>query len=154
MIEEANKRNPDCKISKMDMTNLTFDDNSFDGILSNCSLIHVPKELVNETLIGFKRVLKDNGGLLLILLEGNGEEMVEEPYRIGKEVYVYTKFYSIEEIIDLLHATGFSIVDIDIRETESDMELGGRELIIYSKNTTISEEKQFEEKSRILNIIK
>lgn len=150
MLEEAKRRNPNCEVSKMDMNKLTFEDNRFNGILSNCSMIHVPKELAQTTLLGFKRVLKNNGGLLLILLEGNGEKMVEEPYRIGQGVYVYTKYYCIEEIVDLLHTTGFSVTDIDIRETQSDMELGGRELIIYAKNTLVSKEEQLNELKKIL----
>lgn len=151
MIEEAKARNPECIVSKMDMTNLLFEDNRFEGIISNCSMIHIPKELIETTLKGFKRVLKDNGGLLLVLLEGFGEEMVEEPYRLGKNVYVYTKYYEIEEIIDLLHNNGFSISDIDIRKTENNMELGGRELIVYGKNKTISKNEQLNEKQNLVD---
>lgn len=107
MIAEARKRYPTVKIKKMDMTNITFLDQTFDGILSNCSLIHIPTELLSQTLQGFKRILKPNGKLLLIVLEGNGDEMVEEPYREGQDVYAYTKYFTAEEIVTLLNDNGF-----------------------------------------------
>lgn len=152
MLEEARKRNPSVEVFKMDMTELSFDDNSFDGILSNCSMIHTPIELVPQTLLGFKRVLKENGRLLLILLEGNGEEMVEEPYRAGQNVFVYTKFYSLEEIIGILHNSGFSINDIEIRKTESENELGSGELIVYAQNKEISLEEKKNEVKRLIRV--
>ena len=82
MIAEARKRFPNVKIKKMDMTNISFPDQIFDGILSNCSLMHIPLELLSQTLQGFKRILKPKGKLLLIVLEGNGEEMVEDDVKI------------------------------------------------------------------------
>lgn len=145
MLKEAKKRNPSCEVMKMDMTELKFRNESFDGIVSNCSMIHIPKELVDKTLNGFKRILKKNGRLLLILLEGTGEKMVEEPYRRGKKAYVYTKYYSVKEIINLLHKKGFSINDIDVRITQNDMDLGGRELIIYAQNKLISHREKDKE---------
>ena len=100
MIAEARKRYPNVKIFKMDMTNVTFPDQTFDGILSNCSLIHIPTELLSQTIRGFKRILKPNGKILLIVLEGDGEEMTEEPYREGQDVYAYTKLLQNEEIAE------------------------------------------------------
>lgn len=141
MIAEARKRYPNVKIKKMDMTNLTFPDQTFDGILSNCSLIHIPTELIPQTLQGFKRVLKPKGKLLLIVLDGNGEEMVEEPYREGQEVYAYLKYFTAEEISKLLKDNGFRVDTIEKRKTESENELAGGELVIYASNERI---KKFE----------
>ena len=141
MIAEAKKRYPNVKIKKMDMTNITFPDQTFDGILSNCSLIHIPTELIPQTLQGFKRVLKTNGKLLLIVLDGNGEEMLEEPYREGQDVYAYTKYFTSEEISKLLNDNGFKVDAIEKRKTESENELAGGELIIYASNERIKEFK-------------
>lgn len=134
MIEQARKRYPNVKIKKMDMTNITFPDLTFDGILSNCSLIHIPTELLSQTLKGFKRILKPNGKLLLIVLEGNGEEMTEEPYREGQDVYAYTKYFTAEEISKLLNDNGFRVDTIEKRKTESENALAGGELVIYASN--------------------
>lgn len=144
MIAEARKRYPSVKIKKMDMTNITFPDQTFDGILSNCSLIHIPTELLSQTLKGFKRILKPNGKLLLIVLDGNGEEMVEEPYREGQGVYAYTKYFTAEEISQLLNENGFRVDDIEKRKTESENELAGGELVVYASNQRIQEQKKGE----------
>lgn len=142
MIAEAKKRYPNVKIKKMDMTNITFPDQTFDGILSNCSLIHIPTELIPQTLQGFKRVLKPTGKLLLIVLDGNGEEMTEEPYRQGQDVYAYTKYFTIDEIAQLLNDNGFKVDEIERRKTESENELAGGELVVYATNQRVQELKR------------
>lgn len=142
MIAEVRKRYPTVKIKKMDMTNITFPDQTFDGILSNCSLIHIPTELLSQTLQGFKRILKPKGKLFLIVLEGNGDEMVEEPYREGQDVYAYTKYFTAEEISKLLNDNGFRVDEIEKRKTESENELAGGELVVYASNERIQELKK------------
>ena len=142
MIAEVRKRYPTVKIKKMDMTNITFPDQQFNGILSNCSLIHVPTELLAQTLQGFKRILEPNGKLLLIVLEGNGDEMVEEPYREGQGVYAYTKYFTPEEISRLLKDNGFRVDEIEKRKTESENELAGGELVVYASNERVQELKE------------
>lgn len=137
MIAEARKRYPNVKIKKMDMTNISFPNQIFDGILSNCSLMHIPLELLSQTLQGFKRILKPKGKLLLIVLEGNGEEMVEEPYRQGLDIHVYTKYFTAEEISKILNDNGFKVDEIEKRETESGNELAGKELVVYASNEQI-----------------
>lgn len=132
MLEEAKKRFPNVKVSKMNMTDLSFSDSVFNGLLSNCSLIHVPSELIPKTIKEFGRVLKPNGKLLLIILEGDGEEMVEEPYR--KDTYVYTKKFREHEIIQILNENGFKVDILEKRKTESENELSFNELIIYATN--------------------
>ena len=130
MLREAKERYPQGKYIKADMTNIPCSDGFFDGILANCSLIHVPSELIRKALDEFKRVLKPTGKLLLILLEGEGEEMVEEPYRPG--TFVYTKFYTAEEIEKLLIDHGFKVDEINKQKTESEGELGSGKLIIFA----------------------
>ena len=136
MLKEARKRYPNIKVEKMDMTNISLPDQTFDGILSNCSLIHIPIELIVQTLQGFNRVLKANGKLLLIVLEGNGEEMVEEPYREGQDIYAYTKYYTADEISNFLKDNGFEIDEIERRKTESENVLAGGKLIIYANKVS------------------
>lgn len=132
MIEEAKNRYPSVEFQKMDMINITFPNQTFDGILSNCSLIHIPIELIPKTLQGFKRILKTNGKLLLIVLEGKGEKMVEEPYRQNQDRYVYTKYFTLEEIKKIVEDNGFRIDEIKKRKTDSINDLSTEELIVYA----------------------
>lgn len=132
MLEIAKLRYPKGEFHKMDMTNITYKDNSFDGIISNCSLFHIPTELLPQTLEQFKRVLKPNGKLLFILQEGKEEKMVEEPYRPG--VYLYMNYFSIESISKLLKSHNFSVDKFYREKTHNEFELGNGKLIVLSSN--------------------
>ena len=137
MLEIAKEKYPAGKFEIMDMTDISYPDNSFDGIISNCSLFHIPTELLPKTLEEFRRVLKPNGKLLLILQEGNGEVMVEEPYRPG--VYIYMNYFSAETIEQLLTEHDFKVDGFDREEAPNEFELGNGKLIVFSSNQKIRE---------------
>ena len=137
MLEIAREKYPNGRFQIMDMTNITYPENTFDGIISNCSLFHIPRELLPQTLESFKRVLKPNGKLLLILQEGNEEKMVEEPYRPG--VYVYTNYFSTENIKKLLKEHNFRVDSFDREAAPNEFELGDGKLIVFSSNEKVLE---------------
>ena len=132
MLDIAREKYPQGKFQIMDMTNIDYPDNTFDGIISNCSLFHIPTELLPRTLGEFRRVLKPNGKLLLILQEGNEEIMVEEPYRPG--VFIYMNYFSAESISQLLKLSGFNVESFDREEAPNEFELGSGKLIVFSSN--------------------
>lgn len=132
MLKIAKDKVPNVKFEMVDMTDIRYPDNSYDGIISNCSLFHVPIEELPKTLDSFRRILKPNGKLLLILQEGNGETMVEEPYRKG--VYIYVNYFSTNQIKNLLQKHGFSISYIEKEKPLNEFELGNEKLIILSNN--------------------
>lgn len=132
MLEIAKERVPEGKFEVMDITNITYPENSYDGIISNCSLFHIPSEELPKTLESFARILKPNGKLLLILQEGLGETMVEEPYRKG--VHIYMNYFSVEQIQNLLSDYGFGISNIAKEEAPNEFELGNDKLIVLSNN--------------------
>lgn len=146
MLRIAKDKYPNGRFQSMDMTNITYPANSFDGIISNCSLFHIPVELLHQTLESFKRVLKPNGKLLLILQEGNEEIMVEEPYRPG--TYIYMNYFSPENISKLLKEHNFKIDGFDKEVSPSEFELGTGKLIVFSSNQkTLSHPIHSSEKS-------
>ncbi len=132
MLNIAKEKVPNCNFEIMDITKITYPDDSYDGIISNCSLFHIPVEELPKTLKSFKRVLKPDGKLLLILQEGNGEKMVEEPYRPG--IYIYIKYFSKNEIQKLLQEYGFEIDYLLKKESPNMLELGNKKLIVLSSN--------------------
>lgn len=137
MLKIAREKYPNGKFQTMDMTNISYPDNSFDGIISNCSLFHIPVELLPQTLEEFKRVLRPNGKLLLILQEGNEETMVEEPYRPG--VYIYMNYFSAESIAEFLREHNFKVDEFDREVAPNEFELGNGKLIVFSSNEKIIE---------------
>lgn len=133
MLSIAKEKVPNGKFEVMDMTDITYPDDSYDGIISNCSLFHIPTEELPKTLESFRRILKPNGKLLLILQEGNGETMVEEPYRPG--VHIYMNYFSTSQIQELLQQYGFEIGYLSKEESPNEFELGNGKLIVLSSNT-------------------
>lgn len=133
MLVIAKKMVPKVDFEVMDITNITYSDNSYDGIISNCSFFHIPVEELPKTLNSFSKILKPNGKLLLILQEGFGEAMIEEPFRKG--VYIYINYFSVKQISELLLKHGFEIDSILKEESHNDLELGKGKLIVLSHNT-------------------
>ena len=133
MLVIAKKMVPEVDFEVMDITNITYSDNSYDGIISNCSFFHIPVEELPKTLNSFSKILRPNGKLLLILQEGLGETMIEEPFRKG--VYIYMNYFSVKQISDLLLKHGFEIDSILREESPNDLELGKGKLIVLSHNT-------------------
>ena len=88
------------------MRKLEFEDNSFDGIWSCASLIHIPKQEVESVLLNFKRVLKPESILFIGVKEGSGESVNEGMYDAPR-LFVY---YEKGEIDRMLEKNGFEIV--------------------------------------------
>lgn len=135
MLKIAKQKVPYCKFEIMDMTDLSYKENSYDGIISNCSLFHIPTEELTKTLNSFKKILKINGKLLLILQEGDGEKMVEEPYRPG--TFIYMNYFLVDKIQNLLNENGFEISYVEREESPNEFELGNGKLIILASNNKI-----------------
>ena len=130
MLKIAQEKLPNGKFELMDMTDLTYPDDKYDGILCNHSFFHIPVKEIPKTLLNFKRVLKNNGNLLLILNEGDGETMIEEPYR--PETYLYMNYFSMEQIKGLLQKYEFKIISATRVKCTDD--LSDYKLIILSNN--------------------
>lgn len=133
MLTIAKEKVPNRKFEVMDIADISYPENSYDGIISNCSLFHIPSEELPKTLESFASILKPNGKLLLISQEGLGEAMMEEPYRPG--VNIYMNYFSVETISDLLHEYGFEVNSIVREETPNEFELGNSKLIVLSSNS-------------------
>ena len=61
----------------MDIENLTFADNSFDGIWAVTSLLHFPKSSLDGLLVKIKRVLREEGLFFISMKEGASEGFVK-----------------------------------------------------------------------------
>ena len=77
MLELARVHVPEANFVKMDMRQLEFDADCFDGICAFYSLFHVPREEHLQVLIGFNRLLRQ-GGILLFSSGRGAWEGVED----------------------------------------------------------------------------
>lgn len=109
--------------SQMDMRELNFPDNTFDGLFSAYSLIHIPSEEVLGTLKGFHRVLKSGGYIEIAVQKGEGDKIIDEPFMPSEKMFF--NFFTEDRITKYLIKAGFTIVSqeimgIDDPETMSD----------------------------------
>lgn len=123
MVAIAKKKVPTADFRHMDMRQLDFPDNSFDGIFSAYSLIHIPSEEVLTTLKGFHRVLKTNGYIEIAVQRGDADKIIDEPFMPTEKMFF--NFFTEERIANYFKEAGFTIesqeiMAIDDAETMSD----------------------------------
>ncbi|MFB6246353.1 MAG: class I SAM-dependent methyltransferase [Candidatus Pacearchaeota archaeon] len=88
------------KSQQMDFENLDFKENSFDGVWSRTSLLHMPKEKLPETLKQIREILKPEGLFYITMKEGNFEGFKQNSEFEGNERYF--SLYQKEEIENIL----------------------------------------------------
>ena len=110
MLELAREKQGEYR--KMDLRDLRFDENQFDGVLSNQSLIFLPKDDMKEAIKEISRVLKPKGYQFLGLKKGEGTYKRE---KYGSEITQYQ--LTEKEAEDLL--TEFEILEKNITEREN-----------------------------------
>lgn len=111
-IEISQAKVPKAKFIKMDMRNINFPVNSFDGIWSMGSILHIPKLEVKDTIIKFREVLKTNGIIYISVKLGEGEKFVKRDRYKGLEKFF--AFYTESEMSDLLENCGFEIIKLSL----------------------------------------
>jgi ubiquinone/menaquinone biosynthesis C-methylase UbiE len=114
MIKEAKRRVPKGDFRKMDMRNLRFEKNTFDGIWACGSVIHIPKSEVKNVLKGFNRILKPHGILYIAVKKGTGEKL-EDRKDGDKKFFAY---YSESEIKRILKENGFKILKVQFHRNK------------------------------------
>ncbi len=107
MLASARGHLPHVPLQNMDLRELTYPDQSFDGIFSAYSLIHVPAAEISKTLQGFHRVLAPNGFLFILAQSGSSDHMVDEPLMEGEKTFV--NFFSLDQLVRDITAAGFAI---------------------------------------------
>lgn len=100
LLEIARKNAPKAEFYLMDMRNLAFPSDYFDGIWACASFLHIPKKDSRKTLDEFYRVLKPNGLLYLSVKEGYGEGFVKSAQYGNEERYF--AFYNSKELKELV----------------------------------------------------
>lgn len=123
MVAIAKEKVPTVDFRHMDMRHLDFPDNSFDGVFSAYSLIHIPSEEVLATLKGFHRVLKAGGYVEIAVQKGEADKIIDEPFMPTEKMFF--NFFTEERISNYLKEAGFTIesqeiMAIDDAETMSD----------------------------------
>jgi len=134
MLKVARNNFPKLEFLKQDMRDINFPINVFDGILSSCSLIHIPKKDMSNIFKKFNSILKKNGIMYLWIKKGkSGEMFIDEPYIPGEKLFL--NVISDIEIRNLLKNNHFIIEQsyIDNKELMVPGTLGFINLIIIAR---------------------
>lgn len=114
LIVIAKKRNLDGAFEKVDVYNLDFPEQSFDGFWTAATLLHIPKYRIDEALKQIKTQVKPNGVGFISLKEGRGEK---EEKNTGR----WFSYYSKEEFAEILERNGYGITDFISKVGEKDI---------------------------------
>ncbi len=90
----------------MDMRDLAFQDNYFDGIWAMASFLNIKKIDAQRVLISFKRVLNKGGVLAMAVKKGAGEIHENE----DGETRLFS-LYGEAELEDSLEKAGFRVIE-------------------------------------------
>lgn len=83
----------------MDMENLGFQDDAFDGIWAVTSLLHVPKSELPGVVRNLSYLLKQNGVIYSCVKEGEGERMIVD--KLNPSTRRFFAFWQGEEFLNL-----------------------------------------------------
>ncbi|HSB89562.1 MAG TPA: class I SAM-dependent methyltransferase [Anaerolineales bacterium] len=101
---------PSARIACLDMTNLAFPPDVFDGVCSVFAILHIPRSQHRDLLAAFHRILRV-GGLALLCLGDKGAEAAYGPY-FGTTMF--WSYFDSGEYRRMLAATGFRIMSSQI----------------------------------------
>lgn len=112
MITEAKKRHPNSKFLQQDFYHLDFPQSSFDGFWSVCSLLHVPKDLINTVLSNIKIILKPGAIGFIAIKQGQGQAIQQWQQTGQNRFFVY---YEQDEFGKILTGQGFNILKTAVK---------------------------------------
>jgi len=96
-------------VKKMDMRHLEFPQASFDGLWASFSLLHIRASDIEQTLSGFRTVLRPHGLLFAAVHRGPKTEWVKTTIS-GMERDTYVQEWVQTEIEDIFRSSGFTIL--------------------------------------------
>lgn len=117
-IEKCRQDYPEATFYEEDLLAIDLPNGEYNGIWACASLVNFKKEHAITVVSTFKRILKPNGILFISVKEGKGERVVYD--KAGQRFF---RFYSLQEITELIGKTGFTIIR---KEAISDAELTGK----------------------------
>ena len=116
MLKLARKNVPKARFVKMDITNLKFKPDSFDGAVSFYAIIHIPREKHSRIYKLLHKILRPQA---IILLNASGTDTWEEFTDNYMGVPMFWSFYNPKKTLGIIRNEGFKILWSDV------LKLGG-----------------------------
>lgn len=80
LIKRAQELHPTIAFSKRDVRDTGFENDSFDGIWCNATLLHLNDQDMLQALLELKRIVKPNGFIAVSLKKGTGSQTLVESF--------------------------------------------------------------------------
>lgn len=115
LLEELERKSliPKNSFVKADMRNLPFENDTFDVVRQQASLLHLPiigkGYAVDKAIEESYRVLKENGLLYVLVKKGDGTQYIDTNEGLGGRIF---QFYDENTIKNLVERNNFKIIDI------------------------------------------
>ncbi len=109
MIRTAREYQPHLEFVQASVTDLKFEDDSFDNFFTAATLLHIPRVEMPKALSEIRRVVKNNGIGFISLKEGEGEEVREN------ENGRYFSFFNSDEFRGILEDNGFEVIESGVK---------------------------------------
>lgn len=122
---EEKREIPKNSFVKGDMLDIPFDNESFDIVRQNASLLHIPittkGEMLDKAIQESYRVLKENGILFVSVKKGKGVQLIDTKEGLGARIY---QMHTVKSITKILEEHHFYILDIiEIEEQRKDSKI-------------------------------
>ena len=127
LIHIAKEKVHEAKFHVMDMRKLTFPNESFNGVYSAYSFMHISNADVATTLKSYYKVLKPSGCLFLATKAGSGEIYLKEP--LAEDRLCYFNFYDPKWLMEQVESSGFIIKEFVKKASVTEGELPYEKLI-------------------------
>lgn len=114
LIKLAKEKYPSINFVQEDIVDYQTDE-KFDGIFSCNTLFHLPDEDISSVLQNFKKMLNENGALMIVLELPNdeaGEKIYTEELDSSQKIYY--NYLSPEKMKQFLTSAGFKIEKFEI----------------------------------------
>lgn len=107
LLKQAQLLHPELDLKLMDMRQLDFANQIFDGVWANASVLHLDRSDVLPTIREFYRVLKPHGICYVMVKVGQGEEIKKDKKSQGKARFF--TYFSLPEMEKYFTTVGFNI---------------------------------------------
>jgi len=131
MIDAARRLYPKIKFETGDLLKVSYASNYFGSALAFYAIVHFTYDQIKIAFSEVNRVIKTGGQFLFSFHVGNETVHFDKANDIDVDIDLY--FFQTEKIIELLHETGFGIIDALERYPYQDVEYASKRAYIWAE---------------------
>jgi ubiquinone/menaquinone biosynthesis C-methylase UbiE len=131
MVAAAQKLYPEIKFETGDLLNLSYTSNYFGSVIAFYAIVHFTDDQIQIAFSEVNRVMKSGGQFLFSFHVGHETVHFDKANDIDVDIDLY--FFQTEKIKELLHETGFEIIDALERYPYQDVEYASKRAYVWAE---------------------